>query len=131
MQACPVFAILWESLFLKRRKSMIELLLTAVLIVALSYLGTGGSFRIDGFSPWFLLALGVPLLWSIAHVIIREELGRTPVTPAEVTLLRVAVSTLFLGGVLAVSEPQQFAMGLRAAIFSSSAWRWASSTISN
>lgn len=107
-----VFAILWESLFLNRRKSRIELLLTAVLIIALYYLGTGGSWRIDGFSPWFLLALGVPFLWSVAHVIIREELGRTPVTPAEVTLLRVAVSTLFLGGVLAITEPQQFALGL-------------------
>ncbi len=112
MQAYPVFAILWESLFLNRRKSRIELLLTTVLIVALYYLGTGGNWRIDGFSPWFLLALGVPFLWSVAHVIIREELGRTPVTPAEVTLLRVAVSTLFLGGVLATTDPQQFALGL-------------------
>ncbi|NML72938.1 DMT family transporter [Rhizobium sp. S-51] len=112
MQAYPVFAILWESLFLKRRKSMVELLLTAVLMVALYYLGTGGTWRIDGFSPWFLLALGVPFLWSVAHVIIREELGRTPVTPAEVTLLRVAVSTVFLGGVVAIVDPQQFAAGL-------------------
>lgn len=112
MQAYPVFAILWEGLFLKRRKSMVELLLTAALMVALYYLGTGGTWRIDGFSPWFLLALGVPFLWSVAHVIIREELGRTPVTPAEVTLLRVAVSTVFLGGVLAIVEPQQFATGL-------------------
>ncbi|MHA7968443.1 DMT family transporter [Rhizobium sp. CAU 1783] len=112
MQAYPVFAILWESLFLKRRKSMVELLLTAALMVALYYLGTGGTWRIDGFSPWFLLALGVPFLWSVAHVIIREELGRTPVTPAEVTLLRVAVSAVFLGGVLAIVDPQQFATGL-------------------
>lgn len=112
MQAYPVFAILWEGLFLKRRKSMVELLLTAALMVALYYLGTGGTWLIDGFSPWFLLALGVPFLWSVAHVIIREELGRTPVTPAEVTLLRVAVSTVFLGGVLAMVDPQQFAAGL-------------------
>jgi drug/metabolite transporter (DMT)-like permease len=112
MQAYPVFAILWESLFLKRRKSMVELLLTAALMVALYYLGTGGTWRIDGFSPWFLLALGVPFLWSVAHVIIREELGRTPVTPAEVTLLRVAVSTVFLGGIIAMVDPQQFAAGL-------------------
>lgn len=117
MQAYPVFAIVWESLFLKRRKSPLELVLTAILMSALYYLGTGGSFRIDGFSPWFLLALGVPFLWSIAHVIIREELGRTPVTPAEVTLLRVAVSALFLGAVLAINEPQQFAFGLLRADF--------------
>ena len=108
IQAYPLFAILWETLFLKRRKTPVELMLTAALIGALYFLGTGGTGRIDGFSPWFLLALGVPFLWSIAHVIIKEELGRTPVTPAQVTFFRVLISTVFLGLVVVAVEPSEF-----------------------
>lgn len=105
IQAYPLFAILWESLFLLRRKTMVELALTALLIGALYYLGTGGTFLMSGLSPWFLVSLGVPLLWSIAHVIIKEELSNTPITPAQVTFFRVAISTLFLALVLVVAVP--------------------------
>ncbi|GAB5470928.1 MAG: hypothetical protein Kilf2KO_39580 [Rhodospirillales bacterium] len=108
IQAYPLFAILWETLFLKRRKTAVELAFTAALIGALYVLGTEGSGRIDGFSPWFLVALGVPFLWSVAHVIIKEELGRTPITPAQVTFFRVAISSVFLGLVVALVEPLAF-----------------------
>ena len=112
IQAYPLFAILWETLFLKRRKTPVELILTAALIAALYFLGTGGTGRVDGFSPWFLLALGVPFLWSIAHVIIKEELGRSPVTPAQVTFFRVLISAVFLGGVVVALDPSDFAATL-------------------
>ena len=111
MQAYPMFAILWETLFLKRRKTAIELGFTALLMAALFYLATGGSLRLDGISAWFLVSLGVPLLWSIAHVIIKEELGRMPISPVQVTFFRVAISTAFLAAVLAVAEPTGFAAG--------------------
>lgn len=114
IQAYPLFAILWESLFLRRRKTAVELVLTAVLIGSLYYLGTGGTFLMSGLSLWFLVSLGVPLLWSIAHVIIKEELSNTPVTPAQVTFFRVAISTLFLLAVLAVAGPSEIAMGFGA-----------------
>lgn len=96
----PLFAILWETLFLGRRKNALELGFTAILVCALYFLATGGTWRIAGLSAWFLFALTVPLLWSIAHVIIKEELGRTPITPAQVTFVRVMISALFLGAVL-------------------------------
>ncbi|MEO1017627.1 MAG: DMT family transporter [Pseudomonadota bacterium] len=113
IQAYPLFAILWETVFLKRRKTPVELILTAMLIGALYFLATGGTGRIEGFSPWFLLALGVPFLWSIAHVIIKEELGRTPVTPAQVTFFRVLISAIFLGLVIAVIDPSGFAAAVQ------------------
>jgi len=100
----PLFAIAWETLFLGRRKNALELTFTAVLLGALVYLGTGGTWRIEGLSLWFLFALSVPLLWSVAHVIIKEELGATPITPAQVTFFRVAISALALGLVLIVTE---------------------------
>ena len=114
IQAYPLFAILWESIFLKRRKTVLELLLTATLLGTLYYLGTGGSFRMSGLSLWFLASLGVPLLWSIAHVIIKEELSNTPVTPAQVTFFRVAISALFLLAVLAAVAPSGISPGLDA-----------------
>lgn len=121
IQAYPLFAILWESLFLKRRKTAVELALTVVLIGALYYLGTGGTFLMSSLSPWFLVSLGVPLLWSIAHVIIKEELSNTPVTPVQVTFFRVAISTLFLAVVLAVAVPSGFASAIGAIFHAMSA----------
>ena len=121
IQAYPLFAILWESLFLRRKKSPVELALTALLIATLYYLGTGGTFRISGLSPWFLVSLGVPLLWSIAHVIIKEELGRTPITPIQVTFFRVAISTLFLLVILVVVVPAGTKTGVGAIFHATSA----------
>ncbi len=114
IQAYPLFAILWESLFLKRRKTPVELALTTVLIGALYYLGTGGTFLMSGLSPWFLVSLGVPLLWSIAHVIIKEELSNTQITPAQVTFFRVVISTLFLALVLVAAVPSGVSSGISA-----------------
>ncbi|MEL6196502.1 MAG: DMT family transporter [Pseudomonadota bacterium] len=114
IQAYPVFAILLESLFLKRRKTALELVLTAGLIGALLYLGTGGTFRLSGLSLWFLVALSVPFLWSVAHIIIKEELGRTPVTPVQVTFFRVTISTVFLLTILGALGTDALLSGFRA-----------------
>lgn len=102
MQAYPLFAILWETLFLNKRKTPSELFLTLVILTTLYYLATQGTWQIAGFSYWFLVALGIPFLWSVAHVIIKEVLDRTPITPAQITFFRVLVSSLFLGGLLIV-----------------------------
>lgn len=116
IQAYPLFAILWETLFLRKRKTALELALTGVLIAALYTLGTGGTLQLAGLSPWFLVSLGVPFLWSIAHVIIKEELGRTPVTPVQVTFFRVVISSVFLLAVLAATTPDAVGTPLLAAL---------------
>lgn len=102
MQAYPLFAILWETLFLNKRKTPSELFLTLVILTTLYFLATQGTWQIEGFSYWFLVALGIPFLWSVAHVIIKEVLDRTPITPAQITFFRVLVSSLFLGGILVI-----------------------------
>lgn len=114
IQAYPLFAILWEGLFLKRRKTVVELVLTGVLIATLYYLGTNGTFRMNSLSPWFMISLGVPLLWSVAHVIIKEELGNTPITPAQVTFFRVAISTVFLAVLMALVMSSELVTVVRA-----------------
>ncbi len=103
IQTYPLFAILWETLFLKRRKTALELLFTFILLASIAYLATQGTWRIEGLSPWLLFALSVPFLWSVAHVILREVLGGAPITPAQITFFRVAVSSVLLGVIVAVS----------------------------
>lgn len=96
IQAYPLFSILLESIFLKRKKNKGELLFTFLLISGIYYLGTGGTWIIEGFSPWFGLALAVPILWSIAHVTIKNSLDNSPITPNQVTFIRVFVSSIIL-----------------------------------
>ena len=50
-----------------------------------------------------------PTFDSVAHVIIKEELSSTPITPAQVTFFRVAISTLFLLALLAITSPSGLA----------------------
>ena len=96
IQAYPLFAILWETVFLKRRKNKEELFFTFLLIVGLYYLGTSGTWKIEGLSYWFIFALSVPFIWSVAHVIIKEVLDKTPITPAQVTFFRVSISVIII-----------------------------------
>jgi drug/metabolite transporter (DMT)-like permease len=96
IQAYPLFAIMWESIFFHKKKTKAELLFTFLLVAGLYYLGTQGNWKIEGLSVWFLLALAVPFLWSIAHVIIKNTLDTTPITPLQVTFFRVFISAIFL-----------------------------------
>ncbi len=96
LQAYPLFAAMLESAFLGRRKSVPALAFTALMIAGLFYLTTGGTFRLGGISGWSLFALGIPLLWSIAHILLRRLLAAGSVTPNQVTVTRLAVSGAFL-----------------------------------
>ena len=96
LQAYPLFAILWETLFLGKRKSAAELLCTLLMIGALYYLTTEGTLRVSGISWWSLFALGIPLLWSVAHILLKRVLETTPITPSEVTVSRLVISGIFL-----------------------------------
>lgn len=96
LQAYPLFAAALEAVFLHRRKSTLELGFMLLVVVALYYLATQGTWRLAGLSFWFLLALAVPLVWSVAHIIVRQALLSTPITPSQVTTSRLIVSTVFL-----------------------------------
>lgn len=69
---------------------------------------------LSGLSVWFLISLSVPMLWSIAHVFIKEELARTPVTPVQVTFFRVLVSAVFLLAMLVAVSPAALAGAFQA-----------------
>ncbi len=112
IQAYPLFAILWEAAFLNRKKNRAELMFTLLLMIGLFYLGTGGTWQIEGLSYWFVFALSVPLIWSVAHVIIKEVLGKTPITPAQVTFFRVLISTVVIFAVSAPANGLEQVVGL-------------------
>ena len=79
-----------------RKKNSGELLFTILLVTGIYYLGTEGTWIIKEFSPWFALALLVPFLWSVAHVTIKHTLDKSPITPSQVTFLRVLISSVVL-----------------------------------
>jgi len=113
LQAYPLFAILLEALFLGKRKTPAELAFTALLLAALFYLTTNGTFRPSDISWWSVYALGIPLLWSIAHILLRQVLATTSVSPNQVTVTRLVVSGIFLLLLSAVvGEPGALARGL-------------------
>jgi len=101
IQAYPLFSIFLESVFFKRKKNSGELFFTFLLIGGIYFLGTKGTWIIEGLSPWFLLALAVPILWSIAHVTIKNSLDKSPITPNQVTFIRVLISSIILFAIAA------------------------------
>jgi len=99
IQTYPLFSIVMEFILFKKKKRSSELIFTLIMIVGIYYLGTEGTWLISGFSPWFALALIIPLLWSIAHVIIKHTLDTSPITPNQVTFFRVLISSILLFGI--------------------------------
>lgn len=95
-QAYPLFAALIERFGLGVRRGAARWIVLAGLAAALFGAATGGAFAVSALSLWFLFALSVPLMWSVAHVILRLRLADGAVTPIETTFVRVLVSTSLL-----------------------------------
>lgn len=96
LQAYPLFAIFLEAMFQGKRRSLAEVAFTLLMIGALVYLTTAGTFHITGLSWWLAFALGIPLLWSIAHLLLKRILETMPVSPNQVTVSRLLLSGIFL-----------------------------------
>ena len=114
VQAYPFMTMLAEAIFLKKRKTPAELAFTALMIAALFYLTTNGTFLIADVSWWSVFALGIPVLWTAAHLLLKTQvLNRTTLTLNQVTLSRLIVSAVFLGAlVLVVGDPGAVLAGL-------------------
>ncbi len=118
LQAYPLFAIGLEAVLLGKRKSAAELAFTGLMIAALLYLITDGTFLPGDVSWWSVFALSIPLIWSVAHILLRQVLLGTAITPNQVTVSRLAISGAFLlatalvlgegGALLAVATDRDF-----------------------
>lgn len=123
LQAYPLFATAWETLFLGKRKSPLELFFMLVMLLALVYLTTEGTFRIADISWWSAFALGIPLIWSIAHLLLRHVLTTTAITPNQVTISRLVISGAFLLLLaLVIGTPSALAGAFTAADFQKAAF---------
>jgi drug/metabolite transporter (DMT)-like permease len=122
LQAYPLFATIWEALFLGKRKSPLELFFMLLMLLALIYLTTEGTFRIADISWWSAFALGIPFIWSSAHILLRQVITTTKITPNQVTISRLVISGVFLL-LLAflVASPSQLASAFVAADFQKAA----------
>lgn len=96
LQAYPLFAMIIEAIFLGKRKSAAEIGFTALMIAAIVYLTTEGTFRVSEISWWSAFALGIPMLWAVAHILIRRVLMSAQVTPNQITVSRLVISGVFL-----------------------------------
>ncbi|MCB1503298.1 MAG: DMT family transporter [Bauldia sp.] len=96
LQAYPLFAILIEAVFLGKRKTGTELAFTALMLAALLYLVTDGTLLPSAVSWWSVFALGIPLIWSVAHILLRQILVGAAITPNQVTVSRLVISGIFL-----------------------------------
>ena len=92
LQAYPFIAMGLEAAFLGKRRSRAEVGCTLLMVAALAYLATGGRFSLGALSWWTLLALAIPLLWSMAHLLLKRVLETTPITPNQVTVSRLVIS---------------------------------------
>lgn len=96
LQSYPLIASLMEFLVLGEKRGRAELALTAVMIAAIIYLVTGGTFTLAQVSPWSLLVLCIPILWSSAHMMLRRLLVKARMTANQVTVSRLLISLVFL-----------------------------------
>lgn len=118
LQAYPLFAIGIEAVVLGKRKSRAELSFTGLMVAALLHLVTDGTFLPRDISWWSVFALGIPLIWAIAHILLRQVLLGTAITPNQVTVSRLVISGGFLlltalilgegGGLLAIATNAGF-----------------------
>ncbi len=118
LQAYPLIALLAEALFLGHRKSAAEIGFTCLVVLALAYLVTGGTFAAANISGWTLFTLVIPVLWTLAHMMLKPVLSALAVSPSHVTASRLFLSGLFLlaaqmilvgpGALIAVTSDPQF-----------------------
>lgn len=92
LQAYPFTAMALEALFQGKQRNRAEVGWTVLMVAALLALVTGGSLDPRLVSGWAVLALAVPVLWSVAHLLLKGLLEQRPVTPNQVTLSRLAIS---------------------------------------
>lgn len=105
LQAYPFIAMAMEGAALGRSRSRAEIGWALVMCAALVWLITGGTLSAARISPWLLFTLGIPVLWSAAHLMLRGALAAAALTPSEVTVTRLTISAVVLLALHLALEP--------------------------
>lgn len=105
LQAYPFIAMAMEGIAHGRSRNRAEIGWALVMGAALVWLITGGTLSAARISPWLVFTLGIPLLWSAAHLMLRGALSAAALTPSEVTVTRLAISAVVLLALHLAVEP--------------------------
>ncbi|MHA1647159.1 MAG: DMT family transporter [Promethearchaeota archaeon] len=91
LKISPVYAFIFGILFLNEKVNWKQLLITAIMLLGVYYIGTDGTFQIEIFSIWFGIMLFVPFLWSIGHTITKRLFHENLLTPNQIILFRTGI----------------------------------------
>ncbi|HFN1103948.1 TPA: DMT family transporter [Klebsiella variicola subsp. variicola] len=107
LQMYPIFSAVTEWVIYRKKKTPHEIFWMSIIVLALYHLTTKGTWKPTGDITGFMVALAVPALWSIAHVILRETLISTSVTPSQITVTRLVITCIFLFPATLITVPEQ------------------------
>ncbi|MCL5497682.1 DMT family transporter [Escherichia coli] len=107
LQMYPIFSAVTEWGLYRKKKTPHEIFWMSIIVLALFHLTTNGTWMPTGDMAGFMVALAVPALWSIAHVILRETLIRTSITPSQITVTRLIITCIFLFPATLITLPEQ------------------------
>lgn len=96
LKSSIIFTIFSGWIFLKEKASAIQVFFTILIMVALMYTLTEGSFNALRINIGTVILILVPLLWTIGHTLTKPMLKKKYVIPSQVIFLRTSVSTIIL-----------------------------------
>ena len=96
MKSSIIFTMAIGWIFLKEKASWIQIILTGVILVALFYTLTSGTFQMDQVNYGTLILFIMPLLWTIGHSITKPLLQMEMVAPSQIIYIRTFLSTIIL-----------------------------------
>ncbi|MBN2157425.1 MAG: DMT family transporter [Candidatus Lokiarchaeota archaeon] len=96
MKSSIIFTIIIGWIFLKEKASIIQIIFTAVILVALVYTLTLGSFRVEEMNIGTLVLFLMPLLWTVGHSVTKPILQQGLVKPSQVIFIRTLIGMVLL-----------------------------------
>lgn len=96
MKSSIVFTVIFGWIFLKEKASVVQLIFTVIILVALVYTLTLGTFRVDEINIGTLTLFLMPFLWTIGHSVTKPILQQELVKPSQVIYIRTFISTILL-----------------------------------
>jgi drug/metabolite transporter (DMT)-like permease len=96
MKSSIIFTIIIGWIFLKEKASIIQMIFTAVILIALVYTLTLGTFKIEKVNIGTLILFLMPILWTIGHTVTKPLLQKELVKPSQIIFIRTLISMILL-----------------------------------
>jgi drug/metabolite transporter (DMT)-like permease len=97
LKTAPIYSMMYGSLFLGEKITIIQILITIILFLGLVYMGTKGTFQLDQFSWGVGVLMIVPFFWAIGHGLTKPLLEKKVISSAQIILIRNAICSILIG----------------------------------